>query len=146
MTENKIADGLKFLLKLDMSSYSENMLLQLANDAINGSHDKRTFVERRGRDLLVNPTSVHLCSVIATGHAMTNSNLSTKDKLYMIMDRYVELAVRKKPKMSKDKALNNFCEEFAEKFPQAYGKGDMSKKMQQRAVVNHMLRNSGNQR
>jgi len=121
MTDKKNSEGLKFILKLDMCANDEKKLVQLAGEAITDSHDKRTFSERRNQDLRVNPTSINLGAAIGTGHAMMNNNLSTNDKLYMIINKYLKLAQQKNPKISKDKALEHFCKDFANSFPAEFG-------------------------
>lgn len=121
MTDKKNSEGLKFVLKLDMCANDEKKLVQLAGEAIADSHDKRTFSERRNQDLRVNPTSINLGAAIGTSHAMMNNNLSTNDKLYMIMNKYLKLAQQKNSKISKDKALEHFCKDFANSFPVEFG-------------------------
>ena len=95
--------------------------MQLAKEAIDDSHDKRTFLERKNQDLRVNPTSINLGAAIGSGHAMMNNNLSTNDKLYMVMNKYIKLMQQKNPKITKDKALDNFCKVFSTEFPNEYG-------------------------
>lgn len=121
MTENKKAEVFKFVSMLHASADNEQALLLLAQNAIATSHDKRTFSERRSQDLRVNPTSINLGSAIGTSHAVMNNNLSTNDKLYMIMNKYIKLITNKNPKMNKDKALDRFCTEFASRFPEEFG-------------------------
>ena len=121
MTDKKNAEGLKFILKLDMLADDEKKLVQLAKEAIDDSHDKRTFLERKNQDLRVNPTSINLGAAIGSGHAMMNNNLSTNDKLYMVMNKYIKLMQQKNPKITKDKALDNFCKVFSTEFPNEYG-------------------------
>jgi hypothetical protein len=121
MTDNKKADGLRFILKLDIMADDERKLVQLAREIIDDSHDKRTFLERKNQDLQVNPTSINLGAAIGASHAMMNNNLSTNDKLYMVMNKYLKLALQKNPKASKDKALERFCKDFAAAFPKEYG-------------------------
>ncbi|MBQ8481865.1 MAG: hypothetical protein IJ532_04975 [Alphaproteobacteria bacterium] len=121
MTDKKNTEGLKFILKLDMMADDEKKLVQLAKEAIDDSHDKRTFLERKNQDLRVNPTSINLGAAIGSSHAIMNNNLSTNDKLYMIMNKYIKLVQQKNPKMTKDKALDNFCKVFSAEFPNEYG-------------------------
>lgn len=121
MTEKKNSEGLKFILKLDMAANDENKLLQLAREAIAESHDQRTFLQRSGQDLRVNPTSINLGAAIGTGHAMMNTNLSTNDKLNMVINKYLKLTIEKNPKISKEKALDKFCKDFAAAHPEQYG-------------------------
>ena len=121
MDVKRSAEGLKFILKLDMLGDDEKKLVQLAKEVIDESHDKRTFAERRNQDLQVNPTSINLGAAIGASHAMMNNNLSTNDKLYMVMNKYLKLALQKNPKASKDKALERFCRDFATAFPKEYG-------------------------
>ena len=136
MTDKKNPEGLKFILKLDMCANDEKRLVQLAGEAIAASHDKRTFSERRNQDLRVNPTSINLGAAIGTGHAMMNNNLSTNDKLYMIMNKYLKLAQQKNPKISKDKALEHFCKDFAASFPMEYG---AEKKAQRTVEIRNLM-------
>lgn len=121
MTDTKKNEGLRFILKLDMAADDERKLVQLAREIIDNSHDKRTFLERKNQDLQVNPTSINLGAAIGASHAMMNNNLSTNDKLYMVMNKYLKLTLQKNPKTSKDKALERFCKAFATDFPQQYG-------------------------
>lgn len=144
MTENKTSEGLKFLMKLDMSAHSEKMLLQLAKDAIDESHDKRTFIERKGRDLLVNPSSVGLYAAIGKGHAISNANISTNDKLYMVMDSYIKLAKEHNPNVNKDKVLDRFCRAFAERFPLEYEGKVVANKAEQNQTNYYVLRKMQN--
>ena len=101
MTDKRNIEGVKFILKLDMSADDERKLVQLAKEAIDDSHDKRTFLERKNQDLRVNPTSINLGAAIGSGHAMMNNNLSTNDKLYMVMNKYIKLMQQKSPKITK---------------------------------------------
>lgn len=121
MTTKKNAEGIKFIFKLDAATNDEKKLVELAKEAIEQSHDKRTFSERKNQDLRVNPTSINLGAAIGGSHAMMNTNLSTNDKLYMVMNKYIKLAQQKNPKISKDKALERFCTDFARTFPKEYG-------------------------
>ena len=121
MTDKKNAEGLKFILKLDMMADDEKKLVQLAKEAIDDSHDKRTFLERKSQDLRVNPTSINLGAAIGSSHAIMNNNLSTNDKLYMVMNKYIKLMQQKNPKTTKDKALESFCKVFSTEFPNEYG-------------------------
>lgn len=110
-----------FIKKLKLVAEDENGLIRLAKEAIEQSHDKRTFLERKNQDLSVNPTCINLGATIGIGHAMMNNYLSTKDKLYIIMDRYIKHALQKNARISKDKALERFCKDFAAAFPKEYG-------------------------
>lgn len=122
MTDKKNSEGLEFILKLDVSANDEKKLVQLAKEAIcDDTHDKRTFLERKNRDLHCNPYSINIGSIIATAHAMVNNDFSTKDKLYMVMQKYINLAQQNNPKISKEKALENFQHDFATAFPKEYG-------------------------
>ena len=121
MVEKKNTEGLKFILRLNMVADDKDKLVLLAKQAVDESHDKRTFTERKNQDLRVNATSIKLGATIADAHVMLNNNLSTNDKLYKIMDRYINL-VSEKHKITKDEALKHFCKDFANKFPQEYGK------------------------
>ncbi|MBR6355619.1 MAG: hypothetical protein IKR92_02075 [Alphaproteobacteria bacterium] len=119
MAENKKAEGLKFLVKLNQASAEPGKLLELARDSIRESHDHRTFSGRS--DLIVNADALDINKAYAYGHAVMNANFSTNDKLYLIMYRYVQLAVKDNPLTSKAKALAHFCKEFAAAYPQEYG-------------------------
>ncbi|MBR1825966.1 MAG: hypothetical protein IJ770_05205 [Alphaproteobacteria bacterium] len=121
MNEKKNAEGVKFLFRLDQAALDKNKLIDLARNVIDESHDKRSFAERKMQDLRVNPTSVNLGATIGLGHAITNKNLSTNDKLYMVMHKYIALSLSENPKASKDKVLKRFCHEFAMSFPKEYG-------------------------
>lgn len=110
-----------FIKKLEQVGEDEKALIRLAKEAINESHDKRTFLERKNRDIRFNPCGIAIGNAIATGHAMANSVFTTKDKLYMVMKKYIDLTIQKKPKISKDEALNKFCRDFAAEFPKEYG-------------------------
>ena len=103
MTDKRNIEGVKFILKLDMSADDERKLVQLAKEAIDDS------------------TSIKLGAAIGSGHAMMNNNLSTNDKLYMVMNKYIKLMQQKSPKITKEKALDNFCKIFAAEFPNEYG-------------------------
>jgi len=126
MTDNKPSEGLDFMMKLNTASFDEKKLVQLAHSAIVDSHDQRTFLEREGKDLRVNPTSINLGATIGMGHAILNHNLSTNDKLNMVMKKYIDLVVRNNPKTTKEEALNSFCKDFAKQYPNEYGKKDNS--------------------
>ena len=121
MDANNNTEKSDFIKRLKQATEDEDKLIQLAKEAIEESHDKRTFLERKNQDLSVNPTCINLGATIGIGHAIMNNNLSTKDKLYMIMDRYIKLALQKNHKASKDKALERFCKDFANAFPKEYG-------------------------
>lgn len=121
MTDKKNIESVKFLFELNSCADNEEKLVQLAGEAVVKSHDKRTFVERKNQDLSVNPASINLGAAIAKSHALMNHNLSTNDKLYMIMHKYLNAVLQKNPKASKDKALERFCADFAAKFPKEYG-------------------------
>lgn len=140
METKRSAEGLKFILKLDMLGDDEKKLVQLAKEVIDESHDKRTFAERRNQDLQVNPTSINLGAAIGASHALMKNNLSTNDKLYMVMNKYLKLALQKNPKASKDKALERFCNDFATAFPKEYGAKETAQK---NSSLNFVLKNRG---
>lgn len=120
MTEKKKSTGLEFLLlKLNPAANNKDMLVELAHEALCKSHSKRTFVERCGKDLYLH--SLSLGANIAHIHAMTNKELTTSDKLYMVIKKYVELEQKNNPLMSETKAINNFCADLQKKCPQEYG-------------------------
>ena len=119
MVENKKAEGLKFLMKLDSASAEKGKLLELARDTIRESHDHRTFSGRK--DLIINADSLDINRAYAWGHAVLNANFSTNDRLYLIMDRYVKLDTKGNPRASKAKALARFRAEFAKTYAQEYG-------------------------
>lgn len=121
MTEKKNVEGVRFLLRLDQAALDKGKLLDLARSVIDESHDQRSFAERKAQDLTVNPTSVNLGATIGLGHAITNKNLSTNDKLYMILHKYIALSLNENPKASKDKILQRFSREFAMTYPKEYG-------------------------
>ena len=120
MDENAKAGGSGFIFKLSAAAKNKDSLLQLACDAINESHDKRTFAERRKQDLYVNPTSIKLYELAGLRKAITNKNLSTNDKLYMIMQNYINLLTAGNH-TSPENALKHFCKDFAAKFPKEFG-------------------------
>ena len=86
MTDNTPSVGLTFKLRLDSIVSSTEDLVKLAKETMDVSHDHRTFSEREGKDLIVNPTSIKVGATIGMGRAIMNKNLSTNDKLYMIMN------------------------------------------------------------
>ena len=116
MTENKPAEGLKFILKLDAAQNDFSKLLELANQSILASNTKRPFSERYGRDLPNNPQGIGIGAAIGKIHALTNKNLSTNDKLNMIMDRYIKSHSPLKP----ENALKKFTTELQKLYPEAY--------------------------
>ena len=145
-------ESLKFLLKLDQAAAmaekktpkdaaflralyravlgaDKEQLVSLASDVIDKSHDGRSFSERRSRDLIVNPASIGMGATFGLGHALMGANLSTKDKLYMVMNEYINLSVGGNAKASKDRALAKFCHEFAEKYPRQFGAENAENKM-----------------
>ena len=134
MLEKKNAEGLKFMFRLDQAALDKSKLISLAHDVIDDSHDKRTFFERQVQDLRVNPTSINLGATIGLGHAVTNKNLSTNDKLYMVMHKYISLSLSENPKTSKDKALKRFCHEFAMSYPEEYGVNRHNKSVNQQPL------------
>ena len=112
--------GFEFIQRLQVSD-DENKLVRLAKEAIDESHDQRTFLERKNKDLRFNPCGVNIGNVIAIGHAMANNDFTTKDKLYMVLEKYINLVQQKNPLTSKDKALERFEHNFAAAFPKEYG-------------------------
>ncbi len=136
MSEDKKAEGLRFIFRLDLASTEKGKLLELARDSIRESHSHRTFSDRK--DLLLNPDTLHINSAYATGHAIMNANFSTNDKLYMIMHRYVSLVSKENPKMSQAKALEKFRADFAAAYPQEFG----AKAEPQKANGNQILLDS----
>lgn len=143
MVENKKAEGLKFLLKLDQASAEKGKLLELARDAVRESHNHSTFSMRK--DLITNPNSLDINAAFARSHAMMNANFSTNDKLYLIMQRYVLLAEKETPRVSKAKALDRFIKEFAAAYPQEYGVQTTAKTAEKPVSMplNLMLRSRG---
>lgn len=121
MIDNKPSEGLSFMMKLNNAAFDKKELVRLAHEAIMDSHDQRTFVERQGKDLRVNPTSINLGATVGMGHAILNHNLSTNDKLNMVMKKYIDLAVKDNPDISKESALKSFCKDFAKSYPEEYG-------------------------
>lgn len=144
MADNNNTESLKFLLKLyqvavmaekknpknanflhglydAVANADKDKLLSLAGDAIDKSHDGRSFAQRRSRDLSVNSASISMGATFGLGHAMMGADLSTKDKLNMVMDAYINLSIGNNAKASKDRALAKFCQEFAEKYPRQFG-------------------------
>lgn len=120
MTENKKAEGKSFLSKLDQASADKGKLLELARDTIRESHNKLTFLGRK--DLSVKSISLHIRAAFAERKANVNSpEFSSNDRLYMIMQKYVELSKSNNPKVSEEKALNDFCKDFAAAYPKEYG-------------------------
>ena len=119
MIENKKADGLKFLLKLDPAANNKDKLVDLAHEAICSSHTKRTFAERRGKglDLL----SLNLGEMQARIHVMAGREFTTNDKLYLIIKRYVNLVQKENPRTSEKSAINEFCSALQKRYPKEYG-------------------------
>ena len=138
MAEKKQAEGVKFLLKLDQAALSKDGLLDLAQEVISQSHDKRTFVERDGYDLYVNPTSVKLGSLIGLRKAIKNENLGTNDRLNMIMQKYISISTAN-GRMSAESAIKHFRKEFAAKHPQEFGQ-----KAHSAQPLNYVLKPRGN--
>ena len=60
-------------------------------------------------------------AAIGKSHAVMNNNLSTNDKLYMVMNKYIKLIQQQNPKITKEKALADFCKTFAADFPAEFG-------------------------
>ena len=120
MVENTKAGGSGFIFKLGAAAKDKDSLLQLARDVIDESHDKRTFAERRKQDLYANPTSIKLYSLAGLKKAITNKNLSTNDKLYMIMQNYINLETANN-RTTPENALKHFCKDFAAKYPREFG-------------------------
>lgn len=126
MTEKKNPESSNFANRLDQAATDKDKLLQLARDVIDESHDGRSFSQRRSRDLRVNPTGIFVGDAIARVHEKANANLSTNDKLYMVMQQYINLSIAGNPRASKDKALAKFCQEFAQKYPKEFGAENVS--------------------
>jgi len=144
MVDNKTIKRPSFIFELGAVADDKDKLLELARGAIAESHDHRTFAERK--DLIKNADCLDINARRALLKAMTSTNLSTNNKLYLIMERYVELEEKKHPKASRAKALDKFFEEFAAKYPQEFGI-DGAEKRQVRGVPagNYVMqRDSGN--
>ena len=144
MVEKKGPEGIRFICRLDRATVEADGLLKLAHDVIDESHDHRTFDERR--ELIKNADGLKVNAAVAQFKAMSGTDLSTNNKLYMIMERYVELEEKKHPKASRAKALDKFFEEFAAKYPQEFGI-DGAEKRQVRGIPagNYVMqRDSGN--
>lgn len=114
-------DSMQFYTKLKDCSENKDSLLKMAAEAIAFSHDKRTLAQRRSQDLQFNPTSINLASTIGTIRAFHKQNLSTNDKLCMIINKYIGLAIKDNPKLNKPKALEDFDCEFAKRYPNMHG-------------------------
>ena len=114
-------ESMNFYIKLKSCSEDKGLLLRMAAEAIAFSHDKRTLAQRRNQDLQFNPTSINLGSTIGTIRAFHKQNLSTNDKLCMIINKYINLETKNNPKFNKNKALDNFDREFAEQYPKQHG-------------------------
>ena len=123
MVNEKNKEGINFLLKLDalVARQDSDGLVDMAGEAIARSHDGRTFLQRKDRDLTLNPTVIKLKAIVGNSNALNNLDLSTNDRLYMIMNRYIGLEVVKSGKMTPEKALDKFCRQLAEKDPILYG-------------------------
>ncbi|MBQ7633090.1 MAG: hypothetical protein IJS88_03145 [Alphaproteobacteria bacterium] len=119
MTEKKDSEGLKFLFRLDLAGADQDKLLELARASIEESKTHRTFSERK--ELITNPDSLKVNAARAHIKAMVSTDLSTNNKLYMIMERYVEIDEKKHPTTPRHKALDKFFNDFAKKYPTEYG-------------------------
>ncbi len=121
MVENRTNKRSSFIFELGAAADDKDKLLKLAHDAIveSPSSDKPSFVERK--DLNKSPDSLEMNARWALLKAMTSSNLSTNNKLYLIMERYVLLQEKQHPKISRAKALENFFKDFAAQYPKEYG-------------------------
>lgn len=119
MVENKHAEGLKFMFRLDQASADKDKLLELAHTTLCESHSKRTFTDRCGKDL--NLLSLDLGETQARIHILANKEVSTKDKLCMIIKRYVVLSQKDNPRISEKRAIDNFCSELQKRYPKEYG-------------------------
>ena len=139
MTDNTPSVSLMFKLKLDSVAFGKDDLIKLAKETIDVSHDHRTFSEREGRDLIVNPTSIKVGATVGMGRAIMNKNLSTNDKLYMIMNKYISLVRSKNPLASEYMALDSFRKDFAKKYPEEFGVKNC--KVKQRIEANQILQN-----
>lgn len=119
MVENRKSEGLNFLLCKLPAANDKNKLVELAHETLCMSHSKRTFMERRSKDL--NLLALGLGERIGRIHAMTNTVVTTNDKLYLIIKKYVDLEQRNSPKISEKTAIDNFCKELRERCPKEYG-------------------------
>lgn len=142
MVENAKAGSSGFIFKLGAAAKDKDSLLQLARDVIDESHDKRTFDERRKQDLYANPTSIKLGSLVGLRKAITNKNLSTNDKLYMILQNYITLATANN-RTSPDNALKHFCKDFAAKYPKEFG-ANKAEHANTGNPLDYVLRSRGN--
>lgn len=130
MTKNKKSEGLEFLLrKFNPAANDKDQLVDLAHEAICMSHTKRTFIDRRGKDLDL--LSLNLGETKARIHLMANREFTTNDKLYFIIKRYVDLAQKVNPRTSEKSAINEFCTEFQKRYPKEYGVKSAQKDLQQ---------------
>ena len=107
-----------FIERLEQASKDKALLVKLANDVVCESHDHRTFSQRK--DLIKNADTLCINAAYALTK-MRSPDFSTNDRLYMIMNRYVGIATKENPKLSRSKALDGFIKEFAASYPQAYG-------------------------
>ena len=114
-------DSRNFLMKLNGCASDKKLLLRMAAEAIAHSHDHRTLAQRRSQDLQFNPTSINLRACIGKIHALNNQNLSTNDKLCMVINEYINLEIKDNPKTHKDTALEHFNQQFLNLYPQQHG-------------------------
>ncbi len=139
MTENKNAEGLKFLLKLDLAGANQDKLLELAHTSIAESKSHRTIKERK--DLITNSDALEINAARARIKAMVSTDLSTNNKLYLIMERYVKIAENQHPKISHHKALDEFFTKFSQKYPDDYGiaKQQLTEQKNQNQILDFAL-------
>ncbi len=142
MADNKTIKRPSFIFELGAAADDKDKLLELARGAIAESHDHRTFVERK--ELNKKSDVLAMNARWALLKAMTSTNLSTNNKLYLIMERYVTLAEKQHPKISKAKALDNFFKDFAAKYPKEYGAEGINKTQSNSLPRDFILRSRGN--
>jgi len=145
MADNKTVKRPSFIFELGAAADDKDKLLKLAHDAIveSPSHDKPTFVDRK--DLNKSADSLEMNARWALLKAMTNTHLSTNNKLYLIMERYVQMQEKQHPKISRAKALDNFFRDFAESYPREYGAADAQKTADKndKQILNYILKERG---
>lgn len=142
MADNKTIKRPSFIFELGAAADDKDKLLELARGAIAESHDHRTFVERK--ELNKKADVLAMNARWALLKAMTSTNLSTNNKLYLIMERYVNLAEKQHPKISKAKALDNFFKDFAAKYPKEYGAEGANKVQSKSLPREFILHSHGN--
>lgn len=135
MTDAKNKENLKFAIRLKAAAENAEKLVALAGRVIAESHDKRTFSERRRQDLQVSSTGVNLGAAVARGRYLLDNNLSTNDKLYVIMNKYAALLRQNDQSVTKDAALERFCRDLAAKYPEAYGRQQIKRTLSVPEIV-----------